>query len=232
MHLTDGSGHINNAFVEEDAAVGRPAAVVTAAWLNAVQAEIAAVITQDGGVLAKANNAQLAAAVLSLIGKAVTAHKSEDDPHPQYTTAVELASAMSSSLAGYVTKTGIETLSRKTLKVPVIEGVSIDKAVKVAATSGAVSLDLSAASVFDLTLSGNVTSMALANVPPLAGGELTFVVRVTQGATAYSLAWFSGLSWLTTGGTPPAAPAANKTVEYILSSLAAGVYLGRKGAET
>lgn len=101
-----------------------------------------------------------------------------------------------------------------------------------ATATGALTLDLTSARLFNLTTSGNITGMTLANVPALSGDTLSFVVRVTQGATAYSVTWFSGITWLTAGGVAPAAPLANKTTEYVFSSSAAGVYQGRKGAAT
>jgi hypothetical protein len=99
-------------------------------------------------------------------------------------------------------------------------------------TQGAIAIDLSLASIFNLNLSGNVTSVQLTNTPALLGRTLSFVVKIKQGATAYALTWFPGITWLTTNGTAPAAPAANKTTEYIFTSTSLGVYEGRKGAST
>lgn len=129
--------------------------------------------------------------------------------------------------AGEVTLAGNETLTNKRISAYYY----LDKTVVNATATGNVSLDLSIGSVFDLTLSGN-TTLSLANVPALSGETLSFVVKVTQGATAYALTWFSTITWLTVGGVAPAAPAANKTVEYIFTTTASGQYVGRKGAAT
>jgi microcystin-dependent protein len=72
MHRIDGpaaapGGH----FTEGDPNVGTPATVVTDDWCNAVQEELANVVEATGAVLAKPNNAQLLAAIKSLISNAV-----------------------------------------------------------------------------------------------------------------------------------------------------------------
>lgn len=107
----------------------------------------------------------------------------------------------------------------------------LDRTIFVPAASGVVTLDLSLASVFNLTLSGN-TTLALSNVPALNGETLSIVIVVSQGATPYTLTWFNTMAWRTTGGVAAPAPAANKTIEYVITSIAAGNYIGRKGAST
>jgi hypothetical protein len=109
--------------------------------------------------------------------------------------------------------------------------INVDKTGVTSSASGAVTLDLSTKSIFELTLTGD-TTVGLSGIPALSGETLYFVVRVTQGSTAYLLNWFSTITWLTIGGTAPAAPAANKTIEYIFSSTTSGSFLGRKGAST
>lgn len=130
--------------------------------------------------------------------------------------------------AGVATQAGAETLSNKTVSGPRSSMAQyIDKTVTNAAAAGTVTLDLSAADVFDLTLAGN-TTLALSNAPALSSETFTIVVRVRQTATAYSLAWFSGITWLAT--ITPATPAANKIVEFVLSTANGAAWLGRKGA--
>ena len=131
-------------------------------------------------------------------------------------------------VTGIATTAGVETLTNKTVSGPRSSMAQyIDKTVTNAAATGTVTLDLSAADVFDLTLTGN-TTLALSNAPTLSGETFSIVVRVRQGATAYSLAWFAGVTWLASS-TPPT-PAANKIVEYILSTSNGTGWLGRKGA--
>ncbi|QPI08260.1 hypothetical protein IM687_13740 [Stutzerimonas stutzeri] len=130
--------------------------------------------------------------------------------------------------AGVATQAGTETLTNKTVSGPRASMAQyIDKTITNAAATGTVTLDLSAADVFDLTLAGN-TTLALSNAPALSGETFAIVIRVRQGATAYSLAWFSGITWLAL--STPATPAANKIVEYIMSTTNGTSWLGRKGA--
>ena len=99
-------------------------------------------------------------------------------------------------------------------------------------TAGSYAIDLSAADYFEITLSGNST-LTTTNPPSLSGGEsIAFVVRVKQGATAFSLAWFSGISWLTTGGTAPSAPDANKSKEFVFTTSNGTNFVGRVGSGT
>ena len=144
--------------------------------------------------------------------------------------------AKSADLAEKASLAGEETLLNKTLAAPVIDGAKkvsssayIDKTVTVAAATGIVTLGLSQADVFVLTLSGN-TTLAISNAPALSGETLSIVVRVTQPATARTLTWFSGLTWLTPDGAAPAAPAAGRTAEYVLSTSDGVNWIGRKGA--
>lgn len=98
-----------------------------------------------------------------------------------------------------------------------------------AAAAGAVTLDLSQADVFDLTLAG-ATTLSISNAPALSGETFAFVVSVTQPATAYSLAWFAGVTWRTPNGAVPAAPAAGKSAEYVFSTTDGTNFIGRTGA--
>lgn len=140
------------------------------------------------------------------------------------------------SEAGVATQTGEEVLSNKTLEASSIKDARrvssaqfIDKTVTNAAAAGTITIDLSQADVFDLTLAG-ATTLAISNAPALIGETFAIVIRVSQGATAFALTWFSGITWLTSGGTAPAVPAANKSVEYILSTADGTNWIGRKGA--
>lgn len=59
MHKIDGPGHVNNAFVSEDAAAGRAPTLVSPEWLNSVQEELAAVVEGAGLPLNKNSNQQV-----------------------------------------------------------------------------------------------------------------------------------------------------------------------------
>lgn len=130
-------------------------------------------------------------------------------------------------VTGFATLSGAETFTNKTVSA----FRYLDRTVTNATATGTVTLDLSQGSTFDLTLSGN-TTLALSNVPVLTNETLNIFISVTQGTTAYSLTWFGGITWITAGSIAPAAPAANKINEYIITTKAPGVYKGRKGAST
>lgn len=138
-----------------------------------------------------------------------------------------IADLVALPIATVVTLNGTESLDNKRLRTFYI----IDKTTVNAAATGTVNLDVSTATVFNMTLSGN-TTFAVTNAPSLSGETLTFIVKVTQPGSAYTITWFSGITWITTGGSAPAAPAASKTIEYIFTTSSAGVYEGRKGAST
>ena len=137
---------------------------------------------------------------------------------------------VSSELAAKVSKIG-DTMTGKLSGTKVSMANFLDKTVVNAAAAGTVNLDLAAADVFDIKLSGAAT-VALTNMPALSGETLGFVVRVTQGATSYALTWFSGITWMTAGGTTPDSPAASKSTEYIFTTRNGVTFLGRKGAST
>ena len=68
MHRIDGAGAtIDNLFTEGDPTTGVPATVVTGAWLNAIQEEIAHVIEAAGIALDKPVNTQLYAAIAAIV---------------------------------------------------------------------------------------------------------------------------------------------------------------------
>lgn len=105
----------------------------------------------------------------------------------------------------------------------------VDKVYVNAAATGTVNLDLSAYNTFDLTLSGN-TTLTVSNPPTLSSESVAFVIRLTCGATPFTIAWFSGMTWLTAGSVAPSAPAASKIAEFIVSSQNGTTYLARKGS--
>lgn len=74
MHRIDGAGAtVTGQWTEGNPSTGVPATEITADWMNAIQNEIENVIvTGAGGTLSKANNAQLLAALLTLIANNLT----------------------------------------------------------------------------------------------------------------------------------------------------------------
>ena len=63
MHRIDADAHVSNLFSDGDALIGQPGTKVDAAWLNAAQEEIVAVIEDAGIALVKGTNNQLLAAI-------------------------------------------------------------------------------------------------------------------------------------------------------------------------
>lgn len=97
---------------------------------------------------------------------------------------------------------------------------------------GAQSLNLSTHDYFNLFL-GGTTTLTLTGVPSLTNSECVgFVVKVGQGATPYALTWFNNITWLTTNGLAPNAPAANKTREYVFTTVDGTNFIGRAGSGT
>lgn len=102
-----------------------------------------------------------------------------------------------------------------------------DKQQTIPSASGSLTLDLDTYSVFDIALTGATTLSASLSYLP-TNGVRSVVVRVRQGATAQTLTWWPGITWL--AATTPAAPGANKIAEYVLSHSIAG-WIGRVGAK-
>jgi hypothetical protein len=73
-------------------------------------------------------------------------------------------------------------------------------------------VDLSAAGEYRLTTTGD-TTFTVSNPPP-DDFTTTKTLRITQGATAYTLTFWAGIEAI--GGAIPAAPALNQTKEYTL----------------
>ena len=97
---------------------------------------------------------------------------------------------------------------------------------------GAQALNLSTHDYFNLLLNG-ATTLTLTGVPSLTNSEYVgFVVNVGQGATPYALTWFNNITWLTTNGLAPNAPAANKTREYVFTTVDGTNFIGRAGSGT
>lgn len=230
---------VNQRAIDADASAQAAAASEAAAEADRAQvaANTAAVASNTATVVARAdevaantlqvasNTAQVAANTQAVADALASIADGPVTSVAGNTGAVTLAQLRT---AGVATQAGTETLTNKTVSGPRSSMAQyIDKTVTNAAATGTVTLNLSAADVFDLTLSGN-TTLALSNAPTLSGETFTIVVRVRQGATAYSLAWFPGITWLAT--STPATPAANKIAEYVLSTTNGTVWLGRRGA--
>jgi len=89
----------------------------------------------------------------------------------------------------------------------------------VASASGTVAINCETGNVWDLTLTGNVTTLTLSN-PPASGraGSLTLIIR--QDATARTITWPASVSW--SGGTAPDISAVSKVFVVTLITTNAG----------
>jgi hypothetical protein len=80
--------------------------------------------------------------------------------------------------------------------------------------SGAVTLDCDNGNMFTMTLSGNVTSVALSNLPA-SGTFFGGVIEIT-GASTYSVTW--GAAWKWPSGTAPTQTQAGVDVYYFYTT--------------
>lgn len=157
---------------------------------------------------------------------------------PTAPTAAPGTSTTQIATTAFVTATSGLPLTGGTLTGQVIGtqarmGAFIDKYLNNAAATGTVTLGCATQSVFNLTLTG-ATTLVIGTMPTFnANLEIfTLVVRINQSASAQTLNWFSGITWLTSGSTAPATPTANKTVEYIFTNIdgTGTAWVGRLGA--
>lgn len=112
--------------------------------------------------------------------------------------------AIADSNVVFTTKS--QTLTNKTISNPTISdgtlsGTAIQKVTHPVVTlSGTTpTIDCNSGDNFEITLSGN-TTFSVAN----ASERQFFIVKVKQGSgTSYTCTWFSGITWITSGGSAP-----------------------------
>lgn len=90
-------------------------------------------------------------------------------------------------------------------------GVDLNN-VSALAGSGAVVVNCELGYYFTLALTGNVTAISFANLPP-AGKGLTLMLRITQDATARTVAWPASFKWA--GGSAPTVSATAGAVDVL-----------------
>ena len=113
------------------------------------------------------------------------------------TAGVESINGLIGVVTGFVTETGTQTLTNKT-----ITGTKETK-VAVAASD----IDLSAGNYFTKTISG-ATTFTVSNTAS-SGSVSAFILDLTNGGSA-AVTFFSGVTW--TAGTPPTLTAAGRDV--------------------
>lgn len=97
---------------------------------------------------------------------------------------------------------------------------------------GTQSLNLTTHDYFNLLLDGD-TTLTLTGVPSLTNSEyIGFVVNISQDIMPFSLTWFNNITWLTTNGLAPNAPAAEKSREYVFTTVDGTNFIGRAGSGT
>jgi hypothetical protein len=96
-------------------------------------------------------------------------------------------------------------------------------------SAGALTLDLSAGNIFDVSVGASITSMTFSN-PPASGTAYGFTVKFTYSATAaYTATWPASVKWA--GGVAPTLTATNgKTDVFIFLTVDGGTnYYGYIG---
>ena len=97
---------------------------------------------------------------------------------------------------------------------------------------GTQALNLTTHDYFNLLLDGD-TTLTLTGVPSLTNSEyIGFVVNISQDIMPFSLTWFNNITWLTTNGLAPNAPAAEKSREYVFTTVDGTNFIGRAGSGT
>lgn len=114
-------------------------------------------------------------------------------------------------------------------KAAATRAVGYDDLVVNATATGTVTCNLAAATVFNLTLTGN-TTIAFSNVPVPTAQSFSWVVRVTMGGTLRTLT-MPTVTWLTPTGTYET-PAVGKVIEYVFSTENGTTIFGGKGRYT
>lgn len=112
------------------------------------------------------------------------------------------------------------TLTGATLNNSTING-SVQGTIALSGTTPTIDLTASA-NIWTITLSGSTTYSATTNT-----GKV-FLVEVKQGAgTSYTNTWFSGITWVTSGGTAPVqTTTSNGYTVYGFRCTAVNTYLG------
>lgn len=145
----------------------------------------------------------------------LTAHEAAADPHPQYLTAAEVDTAIAGGVSGYA-------------RLAVPQTYTAGQAGAVAplpATTGTVTLDLAEGNNWEGTLTGHIT---LANPSTMPVGQ-SGVIRITQGATPYTIAY--GSSFVASHGVLPSLTSSAGAVDLLTYYVetAGRIWIGKQG---
>lgn len=85
----------------------------------------------------------------------------------------------------------VQGATNKNLEARVLRG---QKVTALTSSSGVVNIDLSLGNYFTLALSENITSITFSNTPGAGFGQ-TVMLRITQNASAKTVAWPASFKW-------------------------------------
>ena len=208
-------------------------------------AKAGASLTAQVGMVVEINTSLtwIATQVNAAEGYAVTASQAASAAGNSAAAADASRIAAQSAAAAAGSAIGLPSLignGRRALAVlPNESGVSFQSQIKAlyieplnkGSAGGQVTLDMGSSGGFDVVLTAN-TTFSFGNVPALSAAEMILVLlRVTNGATAYSMTLPAGIIWVTSGGVAPAAPAINSKLEVVLTFEGGSIY-GRLGGGT
>jgi hypothetical protein len=130
------------------------------------------------------------------------------------------------TIAGTVGLTGLLNMSGQ------IRSQTYFDPIIVANATGAYAMNLTNASTFELTLTGN-TTLSFTGIPTIPANTLmTVMVTIKQGTTAYTLTLPGSTTPITVGGAAISTPAASKQQDYIFTTKNGTAWEVRAGANT
>lgn len=80
-------------------------------------------------------------------------------------------------------------------------------------TAGVLTIDCSLATIFDVTLNANITSISFTNVPSLTNGFIAITLILTNDGTARTVTWGSSIKFA--ANTPPVLTGTSGKVDVI-----------------
>jgi hypothetical protein len=139
--------------------------------------------------------------------------------------------ALTTGKVAVVAGKGLSTNDYTTSEQSKLSGLSLpgfDKETVNASAGGAVSLQVSSATVFEYTLTSNLT-LSFTSLPSLTGQSYSFVIRLITGATKFTVTWPGAtIQWINTGGAAGETAAVGKMVEFVFTYKGSNTYIARR----
>ncbi len=110
-------------------------------------------------------------------------------------TASASTGAVTLSLPQNIHTGATPTFGSLTLNGQATANTFVDKKAAVSISSNLLTLDLSQASTFELTLDQSITQITISNVPNTTNGVIQFVLIITADGTARSITWPNSVLW-------------------------------------